>query len=94
VTVTFEEAMNIVRMDGKVRRESWWPSRLYVCSSAIDGFYEPLMMHQSKDGPVEYPLALGRPDWFATDWIRVDKNGQKTHDNGDITLPSCTDNIS
>jgi hypothetical protein len=92
--MTFEEAMALVRLGELVRRESWWPSKHYICAAKADGFYEPIMMHKTTVGLVEYPLALGRPDWFATDWIRVDKNGQKTHDNGDITLPSCTDNIS
>jgi hypothetical protein len=64
----FEEAM---RDGAAVRRESWWPSKVQVVGKIIDGFQELVMTHRTSEGLVDYPLSLGRPDWFATDWVIV-----------------------
>lgn len=79
--MTFEEALGMMKQGASVRRQAWWPSIVRVASRRSDGFHEPVMFHKRNGEIVDYPLSLGRPDWFATDWVIVDEAGMPVGDS-------------
>src|SRR3546814_12114880 len=68
----FRAALDAIEAGSRVRREAWHNGRRWIASQEKDGFAEYVMALAPEDQPIEWPLAMGRADWFATDWIIVD----------------------
>lgn len=68
----FREALDEIENGARVRREGWHKGRRWIARQEKDGFAEYVMAHARDDQTIEWPLAMGRADWCATDWIIVD----------------------
>ena len=70
--MNFREALDEIENGARVRREGWHKGRRWIARQEKDGFAEYVMAHAQDDQTIEWPLAMGRADWCATDWIIVD----------------------
>ena len=71
----FREALDAIENGARVRRDGWHKGRRWIARQDKDGFAEYVMAHTQDDNTIEWPLAMGRADWCATDWVLVDDNG-------------------
>ena len=70
--MTFREALDAIESGSRVRREAWHQGRLWIGRQEKDGFAEYVMCHVDGDRPIEWPLAMGRADWCAEDWVIIE----------------------
>ena len=70
--MNFREALDEIENGARVRREGWHKGRRWIARQEKDGFAEYVMALAQDDQTIEWPLAMGRADWCATDWIIVD----------------------
>src|SRR3546814_8102585 len=68
----FRAALDAIEGGSRVRREAWHNGRRWIARQEKDGFAEYVMALAQDDQTIEWPLAMGRADWCATDWIIVD----------------------
>lgn len=68
----FRGALDAIEGGSRVRREAWHTGRRWIARQEKDGFAEYVMALAQDDQTIEWPLAMGRADWCATDWIIVD----------------------
>ena len=68
----FRAALDAIEAGSRVRREAWHNGRRWIVRQEKDGFAEYVMALAQDDQTIEWPLAMGRADWCATDWIIVD----------------------
>lgn len=69
----FREALDAIEGGARVRRDAWHKGRRWIARQEKDGFAEYVMAHAHDDQTIEWPLAMGRADWCATDWVLVDE---------------------
>src|SRR3546814_13566051 len=63
----------IRRPPRSTRTDTLFPyTTLFRSRQEKDGFAEYVMALAQDDQTIEWPLAMGRADWYATDWIIVD----------------------
>src|SRR3546814_5222038 len=63
----------IRRPPRSTRTDTLFPyTTLFRSRQEKDGFAEYVMALAQDDQTIEWPLAMGRADWCATDWIIVD----------------------
>lgn len=72
--MAFREALDAIENGARVRRDGWHKGRRWIARQDKDGFAEYVMAHTQDDQTIEWPLAMGRADWCATDWVLVDHN--------------------
>src|SRR3546814_2317446 len=68
----FRAALDAIEGGSRVRREAWHNGRRWIARQEKDGFAEYVMALAPDDQTIEWPLAMGRADWCAPDWIIVD----------------------
>lgn len=72
--MNFREALDEIENGARVRRDSWHKGRRWIARQEKDGFAEYVMAHAQDDQTIEWPLAMGRADWCAIDWVIVDES--------------------
>lgn len=70
--MNFREALDAIEAGSRVRREAWHDGRRWIARQEKDGFAEYVMALAQDDQVIEWPLALGRADWCALDWVVVE----------------------
>lgn len=85
----FRAALDAIEGGSRVRREAWHNGRRWIARQEKDGFAEYVMALAQDDQTIEWPLAMGRADWCATDWVVVDGAGvEKSAGANNVTSAS------
>lgn len=70
--MNFREALDAIEAGSRVRRDAWHHGRRWIARQEKDGFAEYVMALTQDGQVIEWPLALGRADWCALDWVLVE----------------------